>query len=262
MSAPLLELTGVTKSFGANHALTGVDLAVGQGDSLVLIGTSGSGKTLILKCIMGLIPHDAGTILFQGRDVTRFSDAERKDFIDHFGMTFQKSGLFDSQPVWENVAFQILQEGTMGRAQARERLERLATQLSLTGEQKQKVADLGRQMGQRLRGMRQAGVRGHEFRETVRRLRRQNSEKIMAFLTPDQQRKFRTIITERRANPLTRARVWVLEDGKPKPVIVFIGVGDGKFTEMGRGELKEGQELLVGVNRQAQKKSAFARFGF
>ena len=120
MSAPLLELTGVTKSFGANHALTGVDLAVGQGDSLVLIGTSGSGKTLILKCIMGLIPHDAGTILFQGRDVTRFSDAERKDFIDHFGMTFQKSGLFDSQPVWENVAFQILQEGTMGRAQARE----------------------------------------------------------------------------------------------------------------------------------------------
>lgn len=120
MSAPLLQLSQVTKRFGANEALTGINLTVNKGDSLVLIGTSGAGKTLILKCIMGLVPHDAGTIAFQGRDMATFNDAERHDFTDHFGMTFQKSGLFDSQPVWENVAFQILQERTMSKGAAKE----------------------------------------------------------------------------------------------------------------------------------------------
>ncbi|MEK9723059.1 MAG: ATP-binding cassette domain-containing protein [Rhodospirillaceae bacterium] len=119
-AAALLELAGVTKAFGANRALTGVDLTVNRGDSLVLIGSSGSGKTLVLKCIMGLIPFDAGRIAFEGRDVTDFSDAERDDFLGHFGMTFQRSGLFDSMPVWENVAFQVLQGGRLGRAAAKD----------------------------------------------------------------------------------------------------------------------------------------------
>ena len=118
-ATPLLEIAGLAKWFGANEALSGIDLVVNQGDSLVLIGSSGSGKTLLLKCIMGLIPHDAGTIRFQARDVGDFSDRERDEFIDNFGMTFQKSGLFDSMPVWENVAFQILQEGQMGRQVAK-----------------------------------------------------------------------------------------------------------------------------------------------
>jgi len=117
--APLLALSAVTKSFGDNDALKGIDLQVAGGDSLVLIGSSGAGKTLVLKCIMGLIPYDEGTIQFKGRDVSGFNDAERHDFLDHFGMTFQRSGLFDSMPVWENVAFQILQEHTMGRDDAK-----------------------------------------------------------------------------------------------------------------------------------------------
>ena len=69
-TAALLELSGVTKSFGTNKALQGVDLQIRKGDSLVLIGSSGSGKTLVLKCIMGLIPHDDGLIAFKGRDIT------------------------------------------------------------------------------------------------------------------------------------------------------------------------------------------------
>ncbi len=108
-SAALLELSGLTKSFGVNKALQGVDLRVERGDSLVLIGSSGAGKTLVLKCIMGLIPHDNGLIAFEGRDVNSYSDAESDEFLDHFGMTFQKSGLFDSMPVWENVAFHLIQ---------------------------------------------------------------------------------------------------------------------------------------------------------
>ena len=118
-ATPLLEIAGLAKWFGANEALSGIDLVVNQGDSLVLIGSSGSGKTLLLKCIMGLIPHDAGTIRFQGRDVGDFSDRERDEFIDNFGMTFQKSGLFDSMPVWENVAFGLIQGRGMSRDDAK-----------------------------------------------------------------------------------------------------------------------------------------------
>ena len=118
-SAALLELSGLTKSFGTNIALQGVDLRIRKGDSLVLIGSSGSGKTLILKCIMGLIPHDDGLIAFEGRDVNTYSDTERNEFLDHFGMTFQKSGLFDSMPVWENVAFRLIQSQNVGLQEAR-----------------------------------------------------------------------------------------------------------------------------------------------
>ncbi len=124
---PLIQLTGVEKHFGANHALRGVDLSVDKGDTLVLIGGSGAGKTLILKCIMGLVPHGRGTIAFEGADVSRFDTEDRSRFLDHFGMTFQKSGLFDSMPVWENVAFRLLQEAGTSRAEARERaIDKLA----------------------------------------------------------------------------------------------------------------------------------------
>ena len=115
----LLELSGVTKTFGANKALQGVDLEIWKGDSLVLIGGSGSGKTLVLKCMMGLIPHDNGLIAFEGRDVTTYSVAERHGFRGHFGMTFQKSGLFDSMLVWENVAFQLLQSQRINPQEAK-----------------------------------------------------------------------------------------------------------------------------------------------
>ena len=118
-SAALLNLSGVTKTFGKKNALQGVDLQIRKGDSLVLIGSSGSGKTLVLKCVMGLIPHDEGLITFKGRDITSHSDAERNGFLNHFGMTFQKSGLFDSMPVWENVAFNLLQSQHINAQEAK-----------------------------------------------------------------------------------------------------------------------------------------------
>jgi phospholipid/cholesterol/gamma-HCH transport system ATP-binding protein len=116
--APLIKLASVTRSFGENHALKGVDLEIFRGDSLVLIGSSGAGKTLLLKCIMGLIDHDGGQIEIEGREIGLRNDAERKALLDRFGMTFQKSGLFDSMMTWENVAFQHLQEG-MSQSDAR-----------------------------------------------------------------------------------------------------------------------------------------------
>lgn len=112
-TTPLISVENVSKSFGTLRALDGVNLSVNKGDSLVLIGSSGSGKTLLLKCIMDLIPIDTGTICIEGDDIAEFSDSERDAFLNRFGMTFQKSGLFDSMLTWENIAFQLLQTGML-----------------------------------------------------------------------------------------------------------------------------------------------------
>ena len=147
------------------------------------------------------------------------------------------------------------------RAAAQKRMNELAEFLGLSEEQKSQVRNLNRQMFQRMRAMRQAGG-GPELRETLRRMRRDNNQKILALLNPAQQRKFRARITERRANPSTPAHVWILEEGEPKRVRVFIGVGDGKSTEMVRGPLQEGDVVLTGVNRSAEAGSrSFFRFG-
>ena len=101
----MIELQGVHKAFGENRVLRGVDLRVATGESLVVIGGSGTGKSVLLKCILGLERPDAGRILLDGEDVER---AEREAFLARFGMLFQGGALFDSLPVWQNVAFRLL----------------------------------------------------------------------------------------------------------------------------------------------------------
>ena len=122
-----LSLTGVRKSFGAKTVLDGVDLEVETGKSLVVIGGSGSGKSVMLKCILGLMKPDAGQIRVDGRDTGGFSARERRDYMLKIGMLFQGAALFDSLPVWENVAFGLIQGRHMKRSQAREvAMEKLA----------------------------------------------------------------------------------------------------------------------------------------
>ena len=116
---PKIKLEGVTKSFGDNHVLKGVDLEVAAGESLVLIGPSASGKTLILKLVLGLMRADSGRILIDGEDVTQLIGNSREPFIRRMGMLFQQSALFDSLTVWENVAFRLLQDKGLTRAQAK-----------------------------------------------------------------------------------------------------------------------------------------------
>jgi phospholipid/cholesterol/gamma-HCH transport system ATP-binding protein len=116
---PKIRLENLTKSFGDNHVLKGVDLDVAAGESVVLIGPSASGKTLILKCVLGLVVPDAGRILIDGEDITRLGPKEREPFIRRMGMLFQQSALFDSLTVWENVAFRLLQDKGLTRAQAK-----------------------------------------------------------------------------------------------------------------------------------------------
>ncbi|MBP0480946.1 ABC transporter ATP-binding protein [Sagittula salina] len=101
----MISLAGVTKSFGDNHVLQGIDLEIARGSSMVIIGGSGSGKSVLLKCILGLVWPDAGTIMLDGQNVTT---QDRDAFLARFGMLFQGGALFDSLPVWQNVAFRLL----------------------------------------------------------------------------------------------------------------------------------------------------------
>ena len=101
----MIELQNVHKSFGSNHVLRGVDVSVNKGKSLVIIGGSGTGKSVTIKCILGLVTPDQGKILVDGQDV---NNAERDAFLARFGMLFQGGALFDSLTIWQNVAFRLL----------------------------------------------------------------------------------------------------------------------------------------------------------
>jgi phospholipid/cholesterol/gamma-HCH transport system ATP-binding protein len=101
----MIELSGVTKSFGSKQVLRGIDLRLDKGQSLVVIGGSGTGKSVLLKCILGLVRTDEGLITLEGQNVLT---AERQAFLARFGMLFQGGALFDSLRVWENVAFRLM----------------------------------------------------------------------------------------------------------------------------------------------------------
>lgn len=105
----MITLSAVTKTFGKNRVLRGVDLTIPSGQSMVIIGGSGTGKSVLLKCILGLVHHDTGSITLDGQDVTK---GDRDAFLARFGMLFQGGALFDSLRVWENVAFRLMRGPT------------------------------------------------------------------------------------------------------------------------------------------------------
>ena len=117
---PKIAVNGLHKRFGRNVVLDGVDIAVAPGESLVVIGGSGTGKSVLLKCILGLLRPDAGTIRVDGQDITTHSAAERKAMMLKFGMLFQGAALFDSLPVWENVGFGLMKARGMKPKDARD----------------------------------------------------------------------------------------------------------------------------------------------
>ncbi|HRJ60070.1 MAG TPA: ATP-binding cassette domain-containing protein [Azospirillaceae bacterium] len=119
-NTPKIQLSHVRKSFGAKHVLNGVDLSVSHSESLVIIGGSGTGKSVMLKCILGLLQPDSGSIKVDGEETTRLSSRDRERMLLKFGMLFQGSALFDSLPVWENVAFGLIQGEHMPRAKAKD----------------------------------------------------------------------------------------------------------------------------------------------
>ncbi|MBT3331852.1 MAG: ATP-binding cassette domain-containing protein [Rhodospirillaceae bacterium] len=115
---PKIVVEGLCKSFDGEAVLDGIDLSIPDGGSLVLLGESGSGKTLTLKCIMGLIRPDAGSIRIDGQETVGLTGRERDQMLGRCGMLFQQSALFDSLPVWRNVAFRQMQNKELNADQA------------------------------------------------------------------------------------------------------------------------------------------------
>lgn len=132
----MIELRDVHKAFGPKKVLRGVNLTIPNGTSMVVIGGSGTGKSICLKSVLGLVTPDSGVITLDGQDVLR---AERDAFLARFGMLFQGGALFDSLPVWQNVAFRLLR-GSLKRpkAEAREIAIEKLRRVGLTPD----VADL------------------------------------------------------------------------------------------------------------------------
>jgi phospholipid/cholesterol/gamma-HCH transport system ATP-binding protein len=127
MSTPKIQLIGVKKRFGPKVVLDGVDLTIEPRSSLVVIGGSGTGKSVMIKSVLGIIRPDEGTILVDGEDITHINGAARDRVMKKFGMLFQGGALFDSLPVWENVAFGLIQGRGMSRTKARDiAVEKLA----------------------------------------------------------------------------------------------------------------------------------------
>ena len=126
-SVPKIVVSGLHKSFGRKRVLEGLDLECGAGESLVIIGGSGTGKSVLIKCILGLMRPEAGSIRVDGEETVGLGRAGREPLMRRIGMLFQGSALFDSLSVWENVAFGLVQGRGMSRQQARETaLEKLA----------------------------------------------------------------------------------------------------------------------------------------
>jgi phospholipid/cholesterol/gamma-HCH transport system ATP-binding protein len=132
----MITLTGVHKTFGQNAVLRGVDLTIQRGTSMVVIGGSGTGKSVLLKSILGLVRPDRGVIALDGVDVAQ---AEREAFLARFGMLFQGGALFDSLKVWENVAFRLMR-GPLARP--REEARAIAIEKLRRVGLKPSVADL------------------------------------------------------------------------------------------------------------------------
>ncbi len=127
-SVPKIAVSGVEKSFGRKRVLDGLDIACGAGESLVVIGGSGTGKSVLVKCILGIMRPEAGSIRIDGVETVGLSRSARAPLMRKFGMLFQGSALFDSLRVWENVAFGLVQGRGMAAPEAREiALEKLAS---------------------------------------------------------------------------------------------------------------------------------------
>ena len=119
MTTPKIKVTDLHKAFGKKVVLDGISLEVAAGESLVVIGGSGTGKSVLLKCILGLLTPDSGSIEIDGVDVTKLGRSDRAEMMRKFGMLFQGGALFDSLPVWENIAFSRMRDPNFSKADAK-----------------------------------------------------------------------------------------------------------------------------------------------
>jgi phospholipid/cholesterol/gamma-HCH transport system ATP-binding protein len=158
----MIRMRGVRKSFGAQQVLRGVDLEAPPGQVTVVIGRSGTGKSVLLKHLMGLLRPDEGTIEISGEDITRLSNARLRSVRNRFGMVFQNAALFDSMNVFENVAFPLREHHRLKERDLRERVEAALASVGLSGAGHKDPSELSGGMRKRV-GLARAMIREPQF---------------------------------------------------------------------------------------------------
>jgi phospholipid/cholesterol/gamma-HCH transport system ATP-binding protein len=155
----LFELRGLKKAFGANRVLDGIDLDIITNEVITIIGESGSGKSVLLKIMMGLIEPDAGSIRLDGQEVTGQTERAWIQTRRRIGMLFQESALFDSLNVFENVAYALREQTTMSEREMRKRVAETLALVALPGIEDMMPADLSGGMRKRVALARAVAVR-------------------------------------------------------------------------------------------------------
>ncbi len=155
----LFEIRGLRKAFGRHQVLSGLDLDIVDGEVLTIIGESGSGKSILLKAMMGLIEVDAGTIRFDGIEVTGQDERKWIQTRRRIGMLFQESALFDSLNVYENVAYALREQTTMSEEEIAERVADTLGLVALPGIELMSPSDLSGGMRKRVALARAVAVR-------------------------------------------------------------------------------------------------------
>ena len=146
----MIQLVDVYKSFGEQKVLRGAGLSVKKGESVVIIGGSGTGKSVALKHICGLLWPDKGKVFFDGNDITFTPELEMPKYRIRIGMLFQNAALFDSLPVCENIAFAMLEHNVCGRAEAMRRVAQRLKMVGLSGTENKMPSELSGGMRKRV----------------------------------------------------------------------------------------------------------------
>jgi phospholipid/cholesterol/gamma-HCH transport system ATP-binding protein len=147
---PVIRLSGLSKSFDRKLVLDRLDLSVAPGESLVILGKSGTGKSVLLKHVIGLLKPDAGTVEIEGEDFWKAGRARRNEIRRRFGMAFQEGALFDSMSVGENIAFPLVRNTKMSREKIRARVAECLELVQLAGLEAKSPAELSGGMRRRV----------------------------------------------------------------------------------------------------------------
>ena len=147
---PKIRLVDLSKSFGGRPVLDHLDLEIADGESVVLVGPSGTGKSVLLKHIIGLLRPDSGQVFIDGTDLWSLPEKELNAFRRRFGMSFQEGALFDSMTVFDNIAFPLRRQATKSPDEIRQRVEECLEIVHLTGIEKKKPAELSGGMRRRV----------------------------------------------------------------------------------------------------------------
>lgn len=251
--APVIEMRGVRKAFRGKPVLRGVDLALQPGETYTLLGGSGSGKSVCLKHMIGLLRADAGEVLVHGRDVTRLAESDWTPVRRHFGMVFQSAALFDSLPVRENVAYPLREHMDWDEARIRERVAACLEAVGLAGIEELLPEELSGGMRKRV-GVARAIALEPEiilYDEPTTGLDPANSKRIGELIRSCQEQLHVTSVVVTHDMPLCFAvsdRVGLLREGRV--------VLEGRVEAFREGEHPEMQAFLTGEARPGRPATA------